>query len=56
MISMCVESNESEEAFRILIDLHESFGDTGVSEHLWWMVLEVCARNGQVCFELQVLY
>lgn len=56
MISMCVEIHEPEEAFRRLIDFHELFGDKEGSEHLWWMVLECCARNGHVRSKPQVLY
>src|SRR5579859_3966626 len=46
MIYMCVEINEAEEAFRILVDYKET--NSVVADIYWWMVLESSARNGYV--------
>jgi hypothetical protein len=46
MISMCININEAEEAFRLLVDFKDNYPDVG--EQFWWYVLESCARNGFV--------
>lgn len=46
MISLCINVNEAEEAFRLLIDLKDSYSN--VPEQYWWSVLESCTRNGFV--------
>lgn len=46
MIYMCIELNEAEEAFRILIDSMEN--KPVLADTFWWMVLECSARNGYV--------
>jgi hypothetical protein len=50
MIYMCVENNEAEEAFRILIDLKDTYGGDHILEHYWWIILDCASRNGFVYF------
>ena len=46
MISVCIEINEPEEAFNLLVELKET-GQLVPKTH-WWYVLECCAANGYV--------
>jgi pentatricopeptide repeat protein len=48
VISLCVDYVEPEEAFRMVIDLKETYGEESVADRHWWRVLELCAREGYV--------
>lgn len=52
LISQCIEANEVEEAFRIMIDLKDVYGNDSVIESQWWQVLDCAAKNGFVRFHL----
>ena len=48
MIATCVENNEPEEAFQILLAQKELYGERGVTERNWWKVLEASAKENLV--------
>jgi hypothetical protein len=48
VISLCIDYVEPEEAFRMLIDLKETYGEESVADRHWWRVLELCAKEGYV--------
>ena len=48
ILSMCTENVEPEEAFRILVDLKETYGEEAVAERMWWKVLESSAQKQYV--------
>jgi len=48
IIGNCVENREPEEAYRLLLKLKETEGEKSVADHLWWVVLDSCAREGHV--------
>lgn len=56
MIALCAENAEPEEAFRILVDLKETWGDDVVNERNWWRILEICARQGYVFFTFIIFF
>jgi pentatricopeptide repeat protein len=48
MISVCAKHLEPEEAFNILMNYKEIYGENFIHERNWWTVLEVCAQEGYV--------
>ena len=56
MIATCVENNEPEEAFQILLALKDSHGEHAITERNWWKVLEAAAKENQVWPELYNAY
>jgi hypothetical protein len=50
IISLCVDNLETEEAFKILLELDEIYSHRHVTDHYWWKVLELSARECYVCF------
>jgi pentatricopeptide repeat protein len=48
MISLCAQNREPEEAFNILMNYKEVYGESQISERMWWTVLQVCAQENFV--------
>ena len=48
MISVCAQNHEPEEAFNILMDFKEAYGESQIAERIWWTVLQVCAQENFV--------
>jgi hypothetical protein len=48
MISKCIDAMEGEEAFRLLIDMKDAYGEKSTMEQQWWLILDTCASNGFV--------
>ena len=48
MISLCAQNLEPEEAFNILMDYKEAYGESQIPERMWWTVLHVCSQENFV--------
>ena len=48
MISLCAQNREPEEAFNILMNYKEVYGESQIPERMWWTVLHVCAQENFV--------